>query len=1064
MVTCCFAVDVPVIALSLPQRTLATTTATITTADVDTGVMGYTALSNALGSVIRLAVEDVNAEGTLLESGYNLTVTVLEQTTLAGTVQTVCNLITTSGNIYGVIGPFLSSQAALLESLANDHLALPIVAPSAAAARAVNPSVRDVGGKADRSSDWSYLVGVQPDIFQQMQAMATLILNMKATRDSARGWSYSSERVFVVHTDDLYGLAATRAFVRAAQDSTGVNLGGLDEEPSLTTIELVATETISANAGSDFRPSLKALLDRGASIIVLLAEGHDGSLVREVFRQAQEIGLVTEGVQWYLPDAAAMDGIFAINETDRDSTLAYDLRGTLGVRPCSPIVGSGSKEIARLTSAWPLLDSEAYPGAGAGTLTADGRLDPWLAFAYDSVFVLAAAIGEAQAADASSFKGLSANSCPFPTGSNWPSGGSIRDAALGTKFVGVTGPFQASVQQSISTNGGEAVLSGWRATEGTNFCAVNLRADAFGDAAFMTTMTWSPASTNAASGFQVINSSQNQTFPSGSETYPSDRPTLRGMHLQVVTQAVAKPFVLVPETYSGNQSNVPQEDVEGIAILFLQALSLRLGFTYTLTVRNDMTKTNDVVESVADGTFDVSASWTTITAERSEYVSFSYPYFDVGIAFIYKPNAISKLDFWKVFTPFEPGLWLAILFALLTTVTLLWVFEGAKNDQFAVRTGTSLMRYQRSIRTGMWQSVYVTVSLLLGQLTHKPETLEGYILTSGWIFTCFILAASFTAELASFLIVQRESSLTMTVDDLRSGTAPHSQVALLQGGNLQAFYERDIMQCTGTGCVSGVVPQLCSTLDECFSMVMKGQAAMTIMDSATSEYEVVTEYCGLAILPETVNPQHYGLVLPKDSPFLEELGKATLGLREDGSIAGFGEKYFDTSTCKTGGAEAGDSTYNKNLSAMDLAGVFLVLLLFFGASLMLWLCRRSSTSKRIRRHYSARRGRLSTKDYDEDESKTGEQGFPKDFERMSRKHRKMVAFEAVVHLLSDAQKRERELLDNREEAVDDDALQQNTTGENATRIERGSMPSHSSRRLRTNTRIAGDESDSHRTL
>lgn len=73
------------------------------------------------------------------------------------------------------------------------------------------------------------------------------------------------------------------------------------------------------------------------------------------------------------------------------------------------MTGSGSKEIARLTSAWPLLDSEAYPGAGAGTLTADGRLDPWLAFAYDSVFVLAAAIGEAQAADASSFKGLSAN-------------------------------------------------------------------------------------------------------------------------------------------------------------------------------------------------------------------------------------------------------------------------------------------------------------------------------------------------------------------------------------------------------------------------------------------------------------------------------------------------------------------------------------------------------------------------------------------------------------------------------------------------------------------------------
>lgn len=53
-----------------------------------------------------------------------------------------------------------------------------------------------------------------------------------------------------------------------------------------------------------------------------------------------ELGLADERSQWYLPDAAAMDGVFDVNETYRDSQLAYDLRGTLGVRPCPPYTGA----------------------------------------------------------------------------------------------------------------------------------------------------------------------------------------------------------------------------------------------------------------------------------------------------------------------------------------------------------------------------------------------------------------------------------------------------------------------------------------------------------------------------------------------------------------------------------------------------------------------------------------------------------------------------------------------------------------------------------------------------
>ena len=44
---------------------------------------------------------------------------------------------------------------------------------------------------------------------------------------------------------------------------------------------------------------------------------------------------------------------------------------------------------------WQRLDPADYPGAGAEGLTADGLMDPLLAFAYDAVFAAATAVHEA---------------------------------------------------------------------------------------------------------------------------------------------------------------------------------------------------------------------------------------------------------------------------------------------------------------------------------------------------------------------------------------------------------------------------------------------------------------------------------------------------------------------------------------------------------------------------------------------------------------------------------------------------------------------------------------------
>lgn len=49
---------------------------------------------------------------------------------------------------------------------------------------------------------------------------------------------------------------------------------------------------------------------------------------------------------------------------------------------------------------------------------------------------------------------------------------------------------------------------------------------------------------------------------------------------------------------------------------------------------------------------------------------------------------------------------------------------------------------------------------------------------------------------------------------------------------------------------------LCVNDEQKNQKVMDGEAVVTIMDSATAEYQVLNQYCGLALLSDTYNPQH----------------------------------------------------------------------------------------------------------------------------------------------------------------------------------------------------------------
>lgn len=79
----------------------------------------------------------------------------------------------------------LSAQASLVEIMSNGGFGLPVVTPSASAARADTYFASRAQGLG---AGPSFLFGVQPDIFEQMEALARLVLDMKRDRDTVRGW------------------------------------------------------------------------------------------------------------------------------------------------------------------------------------------------------------------------------------------------------------------------------------------------------------------------------------------------------------------------------------------------------------------------------------------------------------------------------------------------------------------------------------------------------------------------------------------------------------------------------------------------------------------------------------------------------------------------------------------------------------------------------------------------------------------------------------------------------------------------------------------------------------
>lgn len=276
------------------------------------------------------------------------------------------------------------------------------------------------------------------------------------------------------------------------------------------------------------------------------------------------------------------------------------------------------------------------------------------------------------------------------------------------------------------------------------------------------------------------------------------------------------------------------------------------------------------IESVARTDVDAAITGISITAGREEIVDFSQPYFDAGLQIMTRVDeGVGITDVLQQFL--SPALLQVIVLMGVTvfvTANLIWLVERSRNSE----------DFPKPYLRGLWESFWWAVTTLSsGSGEVNPKSVLGRIVAVVWMFAAIFLIAHFTAVMTSNLTLENLRGNINSVNDL-----PGRSVVTVDGST-SARYLTD----------RGVAHQRVKTIEEAYPLLEGGQADAIVFDAPVLRYYAANSGRDKVKLVGAVfNIEKYGIALPLDSPYREEVNRALLRLFENGAYDDIYARWF----------------------------------------------------------------------------------------------------------------------------------------------------------------------------
>ncbi|XP_076442925.1 uncharacterized protein LOC143281574 [Babylonia areolata] len=368
----------------------------------------------------------------------------------------------------------------------------------------------------------------------------------------------------------------------------------------------------------------------------------------------------------------------------------------------------------------------------------------------------------------------------------------------------------------------------------------------------------------------------------------------------------------------------------GLSIDILARISRELNFNYSLfevesggygsaVDHTNNTEWTGLMGAVMKGQAEVAMAALSITPERQMAVDFSVPFLETGITIVVaiREGAISPTAFLE---PYDYRSWTLILvFSVHATGASIFIFEWL--SPYGLDQGHTPLSVHKF---SLFRSFWLIWAMLFGAAvtTDVPRGVASRFLANIWALFALVFLASYTANLAAFMITKEEFYDLSGIQDWRLKNPHHRhppfKYATMPNGSTESNIRKNHKDLYDH---MKKYPQY--TVKEAVNSLKNQKIQAFIYDATTLEYAVGRDVdCKLKSVGKRYAETGYGVGFPKNSRWTKKFNEVLLRMQDEGEIERL-QKFWLAGACHKKSQHRGSSSHT--LGILNFTSAFILL-------------------------------------------------------------------------------------------------------------------------------------------